>query len=227
MTTTTVYQHYMTALQEGNNQQALYVVRSALAQGIDVRDLYLDVLQPALYEVGRLWENESLTIAQEHLATAMTQRVMAQLHAQAFGRPAPGRMIVSALGRTLIAACVSGEQHELGLRMVADFFEIEGWDVYYLGANVPARDIVRMVNTQKADLLAISVTTVNNLVRAGELIRAVRISPIGPYVKILIGGQPFNRTPELYTALGADFTAYDARASVHVVYPLVMPGSRL
>jgi MerR family transcriptional regulator, light-induced transcriptional regulator len=220
------YQDYLSALQRGNNQQALQVARAALGQGLDMRELYLEVFQSAMYEVGRLWETNQLTVAQEHLATATTQRVMAQVHSQIFGRPTPGRMVVSALGRTLVAACVSGEQHELGLRMVADFFEMEGWEVYYLGANVPTRDVVRMVNSQKADLLALSVTTISNLVRAGELIRAVRLSALGPYVKILIGGQPFNRTPDLYSAMGADFTAINAGDAVQVVGPEVMAGLR-
>lgn len=215
-------QDYLSALQRGNNQQALQIARAALGQGLDMRELYLEVFQPAMYEVGRLWETNQLTVAQEHLATAMTQRVMAQIHAQIFGRPTPGRMVVSAMGRTLVAACVSGEQHELGLRMVSDFFEMEGWGVYYLGANVPARDVVRMVTSQKADLLALSVTTVSNLVNAGELIRAVRLSAMGPYVKILIGGQPFNRIPDLYSALGADFTAITAGEAVQLAAPAVM-----
>ncbi|NJN68467.1 MAG: hypothetical protein HC884_18030 [Chloroflexaceae bacterium] len=137
-TINSIYQEYLDALRKGNRRRALNVARSSLESGLDIRDLYLEVLQPAMHEIGRLWEGNELTVAQEHLATAITQSVMAQLYSYVFTRPS--------VGRTLVATCIGGELHELGVRMVADFFEIEGWDVYYLGANMPTEDVVAMVN---------------------------------------------------------------------------------
>ncbi|NJN68567.1 MAG: hypothetical protein HC884_18585 [Chloroflexaceae bacterium] len=106
------------------------------------------------------------------------------------------------------------ELHELGVRMVADFFEIEGWDVYYLGANMPTEDVVAMVNERRAHLLAVSVTLNTHVPAARDLIRAVRASPIGSHIKIMVGGQPINRTPGIYRTIGADLTAIDAREAV-------------
>lgn len=215
MTTGKTYQDYLAALYSGDWHQALSVGQSALVKGIDIRDLYLDVIQPAMYEIGYMWETQQVTAAQEHVATAISQRVMAQLFAHVLARPGLGRMLVSALGRTAVATCVPGESHELGLRMVADFFEIEGWNVYYLGADVPTDAIVRIVNEQQADLLAISVTMINNVLQARELIQAVRESPIGARVRVLVGGQAFNRMPDLHNSVGADFTAPDALKAVN------------
>lgn len=201
-----VYEDYVAALSSGNRRQALVVARSALAEGIDIRDLYLDVFQPAMHEVGRLWEVNKMTVAQEHLATAITQSVMAQLYNHVFANPS--------VGRTLVATCIGGELHELGIRMVADFFEIEGWDVYYLGANVPASDVVATVEDRKADLLAISITLNTHVPLARDLIRALRASPSGKKVKVMVGGQPVNRAPEIHRAMGADLTAPNAREAV-------------
>jgi methylmalonyl-CoA mutase cobalamin-binding domain/chain len=201
-----VYEDYVAALSSGNRRQALVVARSALAEGIDIRDLYLDVFQPAMHEVGRLWEVNKMTVAQEHLATAITQSVMAQLYNHVFANPS--------VGRTLVATCIGGELHELGIRMVADFFEIEGWDVYYLGANVPASDVVATVADRKADLLAISITLNTHVPLARDLIRALRDSPSSKNVKVMVGGQPVNRAPEIYRAMGADLTAPNAREAV-------------
>jgi len=145
-------------------------------------------------------------VAQEHLATAITQSVMAQLYNHVFANPS--------VGRTLVATCIGGELHELGIRMVADFFEIEGWDVYYLGANVPASDVVATVADRKADLLAISITLNTHVPLARDLIRALRASPAGKNVKVMVGGQPVNRAPEIYRAMGADLTAPNAREAV-------------
>lgn len=205
-TNNTTLHEYIQALREGDRRRALTVARSALNEGTDIRNLYLDVFQPAMHEVGRLWEVNELTVAQEHLATAITQSVMAQLYAHVFARPP--------LGRTLVATCIGGELHELGIRMVADFFEIEGWDVYYLGANMPADDVVDMVNDQQANLLGISVTLNNHVPQARDLIQRVRASPIGNRIKVMIGGQPINRAPDIYKTIGADFTALNAREAV-------------
>ncbi|HEU4324209.1 MAG TPA: cobalamin-dependent protein [Roseiflexaceae bacterium] len=201
-----VYQEYLEALRRGDRRGAQVVARAALARGADIRDLYMHVFQPALYEVGRLWEANQFTVAQEHLATAITQSIMAQLAGELLARPP--------LGRTLLATCIGGEHHEVGIRMVSDFFELEGWDVIYLGANVPIPDVVQMVASQRADLLAISVTLSGHVTKARDLIAAVRASPSGARCRIMVGGQPFVRSPDLCTVVGADFTACDARQAV-------------
>lgn len=202
----TTYQDYLGALRAGDRRVALSTARTALAEGADIRDLYMDVLQPAMYEVGRLWETNQFTVAQEHLATAITQSVMAQVYASVLCRPP--------IGRTMVATCIGGELHELGIRMVADFFEIEGWEVFYLGANMPSGDVIAMLEQQRAHLLAISVTLGGHVLQVRELIEAVRAAPVGRRVKIMVGGQPLNRSPEAWRAIGADFTARSAREAV-------------
>ena len=67
-----------------------------------------------------------LSVAQEHYCTAATQLVMSQLYPRIFS--------TERRGRTLVAARVADDLHEIGLRMVADFFEMEGWDTFYVGA---------------------------------------------------------------------------------------------
>lgn len=208
MTLHLVYEEYLDALRKGDRRQALRAAQNALAVGTDIRDLYLGVFQPAMHEVGRLWETNQITVAQEHLATAITQSVMAHLYGHVF--------TYAPIGRTLIATCIGGELHELGIRMVADFFEMEGWDVYYLGANMPVDDIIRMAREKRADLLGISVTLNSHVSHARDMIHAVRASPIGNHIRIMLGGQPINRAPDLYKTMGADFTARNAREAVQL-----------
>jgi len=201
-----IFHEYMGALRDGDRRRALSTAQRAINSGVDIRDLYLDVFQPAMHEVGRLWESNQFTVAQEHLATAITQSVMARLYADSDNR--------RYIGRTLVATTIGGELHELGIRMVADFFELEGYDVYYLGVNVPIDDIVSMANERRAHLLGLSVTLGSHVLQARAVIQAVRASPIGSTIKVMVGGQPFNRAPEVARSIGADFTASDARAAV-------------
>lgn len=208
-----VFSRYLEALRLGDRHKAQAVIKAAIAAGFDVRDIYMRVFQPAMYEIGKLWEQNQFTVAQEHLATAITQSVMAQIYGSVFLRPP--------LGRTMVATCLGGELHELGIRMVSDFFEMEGWDVFYLGANVPTDSVVSMVRERRADLLAISLTLLVQVPHLRELIAAVRRSPMGKRVKIMIGGQPLNQDPALAASIDADIVARDAREAVATATRLV------
>ncbi len=206
--------HYLDALLCGNHAQALSIGQAAMAAGSDIRDIYLHLFQPALYEIGRLWEDQQISTAHEHLATSITRRVMAQLHALATTRLTPKRMFMHALNRTVVAACVGNEQHDIGLQMVADFFELEGWRVYYLGAMMPTPDILTTVNAVQASVLALSASLNSHVPQVQNVIRKVRALPGSTRIKILVGGHPFNHLPDLYERVGADITAPDARTAV-------------
>ncbi len=209
-----IYPQYLEALRIGSRGRALRISQVALAAGTDIRELYLRVFQPAMYEIGRLWETNQISVAQEHLATSITRNVMAQLHGLVTARLTPLRMFMNALKRTVVATCVGNEQHELGIRMVADFFELDGWKTYFLGGHMPALDIVHMVNERRVDVLALSVTLNSHVPELHELVQMTRRSAIGARIKILVGGQPFHAIPELAYKVGADITASDARAAV-------------
>src|SRR6202035_2598559 len=100
--------------------------------------------------------------------------------------------------------------HELGLRIVADLLEADGWDTLYLGANLPAGGVVQTIEQHRPDLLVISVTMTLHLPNVEQLIALVRSSQTGQRIKVLVGGSPFNVDPELWRRVGADGHAPDA-----------------
>lgn len=195
---------YLDALLARDQRRALTLVHEAANDGIEVADLYLEVFTPVLQEIGRLWHRGELSVGQEHLATTTTQLAMAQLHPRLVTSPRNGRVVV--------VAAVGGELHELGARMVADLFELEGWDSYLLGANTPNDAVLETVERTRADVLALSVTLPTHLPLAAELVARCRRR--GGDVAILIGGRPFALVPDLWEQLGADGTAGDARHAV-------------
>jgi methanogenic corrinoid protein MtbC1 len=206
------YDNYMEALRQGDRRRALTVVKQGIAAGCSIRDVYLGVFQPAMYEVGRLWELNQITVAQEHLATAITQSVMAHFYGDLFLRPPNGR--------TMVATCTGAEQHQLGIRMVADFFEMDGWNVYYLGANVPTAGVVTMVEERRADLIAISITLASHMPYLRTLIAELRRSRKAQ-VKIMVGGQSLYTAGETAASLGADFLARDAGEALTLANQLI------
>ena len=203
---------YLDALLRGERHVAAHLILDAHARGVDVRDLYLFVFQRVLYEEGRLWHTNQISVAQEHFITYITQLLMSQL--------TRGINITACLGHSLVAASVEGDLHDIGLRMVADFFEMAGWEPYFLGANTPNESILRTLAKQQPDLLLISVTTTAYLSQAEELIARVR-EIHGGQVKVLVGGYPFNLSETLWQTVGADGYGRDAQQALEVATRLV------
>ncbi len=203
---------YLDLLLQGKRHDATQLILDMVSSDVGVHDIYLNIFQPALHEVGRLWQINQITVAHEHFVTAATQLIMSQLYPHIF-RLTSGE-------HRLVAACVSGELHEIGVRMVADFFEMAGWDTFYLGANVPATGIVNTIVEQKADVLALSATLLRHVADVDQIIQVVRASEAAG-VSILVGGYPFNISSDLWQEIGADGYAPNAEVAIDTAVRLV------
>lgn len=176
---------YLDSLRAADASGAFRVASGAIEEGMTVPQLYQRVIAPAMYRVGELWEKGALTVADEHLATALTHRVLAALRppleteAEQAGPSVEG-------GRVMLAA-VEGEQHALGLRMVADVLEDAGFCAIYLGADVPIDALLQAISSLSPDLLGLGVTMRELAPRLREVADAVRKAH--PRLGLLIGGQ--------------------------------------
>ncbi len=199
---------YFKSLMDGDRRTASRLILDAVEEGVSVKDIYMHVFQPSQYEVGRLWQVNEISVAQEHFCTAATQLIMSQLYPHIFS--------TARVGRSIVATTIGGDLHEIGIRMVSDFFEMEGWDTFYLGANSPSADVIEEIIKRKADMLAISVTMSNFLSNAKELIQSVRGNLECGDVKILIGGRPFKIYDSFWEKFGADGFAKNAHEAVEI-----------
>ena len=205
-----VAQSCLEALIAADRKKAWTVIAQAVTSGVPVRDIYLQVLQPVLRETGRLWQVGKAGIAQEHYVTASILLFISRLHDQIHSAGSKtGRR-----GKTLVAGCVSDELHDVGIRMVADFFEMDGWDTYYIGGNIPAQSLLEAIRDQHADVVALSSTVAFHLPVVHYLIRSLRADPKTRNVKIIVGGYPFNIVPNLWKQVGADAFAGNADDAV-------------
>ena len=164
------------------------------------------IIKPSLYHLGERWQANQVTIASEHLATAIAQSIMT---VGLLRSPPP-----EAIDKRILLACVAENQHAIGLRMVADAFQLAGWDVQYLGADVPTSSIVRHAEDWKPDLIGLSVSFAQQL-RVVEQI----ISKLGERLGIgrpavIIGGLAINRFNRLAEMVGADAYSPDAPSAV-------------
>ncbi|MEI6305205.1 MAG: cobalamin-dependent protein [Deltaproteobacteria bacterium] len=208
-----VAKSYLEALLSANRDRANQIVREALSGGLSIRDLYLEVFQPVQHEVGHLWLLNKVSVAEEHFCTAVTQSIMSDLYLQ----------IISSqrIGRTLVAACVGSELHEIGIRMVADFFEMEGWDTYYLGSGISAEQLIAAIVKHKPDLVALSATMTYHVTKVTELIAIIKDKFPVNTPRTMVGGLPFNASPKLWRDTGADLWASDADKAVQIANKLI------
>lgn len=188
---TTLARSYLDALRAADVAGAYKISFGALERGMSLAALYQRVITPAMHEVGRLWEEGALTIADERLATAVTNRVLSAIRPpHLFEQP-----LRSDDGKpSALLAAVQGEQHTLGLRMVADLLEDGGYRVAFLGADVPTEALLQVVRTLSPDLLGLSATTTESTGRLEEAVEAVGRER--PQLPLVIGGQG-SRSPRL------------------------------
>jgi methanogenic corrinoid protein MtbC1 len=204
----TLARQYLSALLNRNRAQASQMILHAVQEEeIPIKDIYLRVFQPVQKEIGRLWHLNQISVAQEHYCTAATQLIMSQLYPVLFRSEKHGHR--------LVAACVGKELHEIGIRMVADFFELDGWDTYYLGANTPSDTILEAIEDHQADLVALSATITPHIKEVKKLIAQIR-AHYENTVKIMVGGYPFNTSPNLWRRVNADGYAGDAQEAISI-----------
>lgn len=206
-------QRYLDLLLQGDRQKAATVVFDAVENGVPIKEIYIDVFQVCQQEIGRLWQLNKVSVAQEHFITAATQLIMSRLYPKIFSQKKNGF--------TFMGACVGDELHELGIRMISDFFELEGWDTYFLGANTPVEAIIGSLKRRRVHILGIGVTIAFHLDKAMEIITAIRNDPEITFTKIMVGGYPFNQDKELWRKIKADGYAEDAQEAISVAKQLV------
>lgn len=177
----TSYRHYLEGLLNNDRQECRDSFEKWLASDAELRTLYEGLVQRSLYEVGNLWERGRISVATEHLATAITESLLNLVYPHLFVRPRQGK--------SAIIACVANEYHQIGGKIVADIFELHGWNGYFLGANTPVRDVKALIVEKHPDAVVLSVTLSFNL--DAVVSAATEIRKAFPEIPILVGGQAF------------------------------------
>ncbi|WP_449244748.1 cobalamin B12-binding domain-containing protein [Desulfobacca acetoxidans] len=199
---------FLQALLNGESSICLEIGEKIAKTAKGLQTFYLEVVQPCMYEIGALWERGEISVAQEHLTSAIIARVMAVLYPRLELMPQPkGRAVVTS---------VPNEFHETGARCVADLLALDGWQIHYLGANTPQGELLRYLQQVKPGLLVLSVAMPFNLDVAHELVAAVKEQPDFAGLNIMIGGLAFAIIPELWQITGAHGYAPDAKGAVEL-----------
>lgn len=194
----------------GRRKEAATLFNEAIARGDSLSQASVHVIQPALYDVGRQWQENKVSVAQEHLASALSQTLMAQGMGRASAK--------SDNGQRALFACMVGNHHSIGLRMVADAFELEGWSVDYLGANTPLPALLAQVRETRPHLVGLSVSLPQHLRAVRETIAALKETFGADCPRLAMGGLVFNQFPRLAESLGAELLGADAHSAAQTAH---------
>ena len=202
-----VRRRYLEELLTPDGRAAWAVIVAALDDGAAPVRIYLEVLTPAMVEIGSLWETARIGVAQEHLATQITQTVLARLAPSLEDAAAA---FAGERRRLAIVSGTPGELHSIGARMVADFLEASGWDVLLLGPDAPGEEVARLARERRPDVVALSTSLSFNLLAAGRVF--ARLRELGDAPLLVAGGRAYEGQADRALLAGADVFAADPEA---------------
>ncbi|MBN1925025.1 MAG: cobalamin-dependent protein [Prolixibacteraceae bacterium] len=165
----------------GKRINAAIIANNYAGSHEEIKILYDQVIKPALYKVGELWEYNLISVASEHLATSLSESVMNELYDKIISE--------DRVEKKVVLGCVENELHQVGIKMVADIFEMHGWDTYFLGAGIPTIELIEYAREVKPNLIALSLTVYSHMNQLLKMIKEIHENL--PHIHILTGGQAF------------------------------------
>ena len=175
------YNNYFNSLIKGAKYECVAIFDEVVKSNVPVEKIYTQLFQRSLYQVGEYWEMNRISVATEHMATAITENLMIKLQPELFS--------TERTGKKAVIACVANEYHQVGGKMVADIFEMYGWDGYFVGANTPNTELLRFIESKNPDLLGLSLSIYSNLPELKNTLAKIR--QFFPDLPVMVGGQAF------------------------------------
>ncbi len=178
-----------------------------------VEDVFLKVLRPALVEIGEMWHRAEIPTTVEHFASQFAKRKLVGLIGMYDNRHSPWKIVVG---------CPANEQHETGALLLTLFMLRQGWQVLYLGPDVPARDLMETIRAVQPDMVCMSASGSESaalVVQIGEVIAQLETEtrPVFAY-----GGGVFNHLPELRARVNGVFLGENAAHAIDAARALLV-----
>jgi methanogenic corrinoid protein MtbC1 len=175
--------------EEENKEKAVkYILEKLQAKEIDIIDLYSMVLTPLLNNMKCKLEDKRICIWKEHVKTAIVRTIVECSYPYVIEKRDTLNLPKKGVAAIL---CPPDEYHDLGARMVADFFTISGYEAIFVGSSTPYKDFYNAIHVIRPEVIAISVSNYYNLVAAKRMIEEIKKALDYP-LKIVVGGYAFH-----------------------------------
>lgn len=190
-------------------------VDKALARGLPIETVLVEILAPAARSLGVMWENDEADFVDVTMGLWRLQELVYELSAR------PSRIGERPGGnRRALFSVVPGDQHSFGAIMVDECFRRRGWDSRCI-TNATERQLQTLSEQQWFEIIGLTASCEHHIDTLTRLIGSLREASRNPRTGILVGGQIFNNNPGLALQIGADGTAQDARQAVDFAEALV------
>ncbi len=193
---------FLDYLEKEDRYSCIKYVNDALSSGkFNIVDLYEKILKPSLNNIECNLKDKKLCIWKEHVRSSIVRTIIENCYSYVINE----RNLDKSPKKTgkVVVFCPDGEYHEIGARIVSDFFTLCGYDSIFIGSSTPKEEFISILDVLNPRYIAISVTNYYNLVAAKKAITEIRKTASGN-LKILVGGNAFVRNPEAYKEIGAD-----------------------
>jgi len=198
---------FLAAQLQGDRREGLrLIMEDGLEAGHSVPELHLGVIRASQHVIGEMWERNEISVAREHVASSLAQLALAQLY--------PHLPRTESLGYKAVVACVQGEHHDLAARMASDFLEIAGFEVVFMGADVPPDEVVAMTEESGAVVVALSMTVSLHLAALRATVHALRAAKGGDELVILAGGRAASEHADELRQIGVSSVGENAKQMV-------------
>lgn len=195
------YKEFIKLLEDENKYECVKYVKELLDEKkITIPDLYEKIIGPSLKNVGCKLDDKNICVWQEHVRSAIIKTVIENCYTYVVEEA--DKNIDIEKGKVVVL-CPEGEYHDIGARMIADFFLILGYEAIFVGSDTPREDFLAAIEYIKPKYAVISVTNYYNLVAAKEAIENIKNNTTEE-VKIIVGGSAFKSNRGVYVKIGAD-----------------------
>ncbi len=201
-----IVEEYVVPLLAGNRPACRELIKRELANAPDAASVYHELLWPAMEHIDKLYRNDRINSAAEHMATRINRSIADQLQTHLTA--------AEPIQKKIIIMCADGEQEELGAQMCSDLFESKGWEVYFLGGGVPNDEILVLIGQLNPEVLLIFGTQPTGVPGVRRLVDQIREIGVAPTMNIIVSGGVFNRADGLWKEVNADIVAKNAGQAI-------------
>lgn len=206
----------MERLRRSNNGECEHFVRDLISLGASPDQVMLDLFTPAARHLGQMWETDECSFVDVTVAVARLQQLV-HVASEAM-RLSPGPR--PALGRVLLA-WTPGEQHSLGLTMVAEYLRRDGWELVVAPAHSDSSHLIEFARSEWFDVIALSAAGEKQVVKLRRLVQDLRRASKNRELKVMVGGSLFDCRPDLVKRVDADGYAPDAPSAARLAAQLL------
>jgi methanogenic corrinoid protein MtbC1 len=197
---------FVAALTDFDEKRAEKIIGEAFAL-YPLDDVFFKLIQPTMVEVGEQWHQGKITVTAEHFATQFIRRKLSSIF---------NTYAISEGRGLIVVGCAPSEQHDMGALLLSVMLVRHGWQVVYLGSQVPLNDLLDTIQRLQPDMVCLSASTIETAIEIVDIGRVItQLPPPGPH--FCYGGRAFNINPALVQKVSGSFLGETAQEAVFTI----------